>query len=222
MPFDSTTITEVLPYSWEGGFLVLNWTASVGPPTYAFQIYINGHLAWYGIEMHATVPAPSGMIDVLIGSVLDSEITTDFSSSITPYTTRASLSWTASGAAGFHVYEGPTPGAAVDYTKLAGTVVALEQGQAPDGYDLGPYDQGGYDAQGATYGWISAPLYNGSWKFGVVPYDQAGNEGTTSEITVVISCPPRPPALDSYGHRLEYTYGATTHAVTLTWQASPG
>jgi hypothetical protein len=89
-----------------------------------------------------------------------------------------------------------------------------------DGYDVGPYDSGGYDAQGGTFTWKSAALWNGYWNFGVKALDGAGNEGTAAEVTVHLICPPRPPALDASGNRLEYTY--VFNIVTLSWLPSPG
>jgi hypothetical protein len=41
-------------------------------------------------------------------------------------------------------------------------------------------------------------------------------------VNVTIAAPPAPPAQYADGTRLKYTYNATTHAVTLTWNASPG
>jgi len=246
MSFDTSVITEVFPPTWQGGRLVLSWTSSAAAGTY-FQVYISGALVWYGTSTHTVVAVPAGPIQIDIGAVGPGQQMTDFSGGgydLVPYDhggydvvpfqpieTRAFLSWQAVGAAGFHIYEGA---GAYDHGgydlggydgsagTLVGDVTAVEHGLSTDGYDTGGYDQGGYETLGGTYSWTSQPLARGTWYFAVKSYDAAGNEGTAVTTPVTIAAPPKPPAIDAQGKRLEYSYSPTTHKATLTWLASPG
>jgi len=221
LSFDTSTITEVFPPSWQGGRLKLEWTSSSPSGTY-FQVYVAGVFAWYGTDRHCTIAPPSGLTDIQIGSVGTNEQTTDFSGSLTVYTTRAKLTWeSGSDAASFNIYSGTVPGGAVSYASPVATVTALEQGINTDGYNYGGYNAGGYDG-GGSFSWTSGPLAIGTWNFAVKPVDAAGNEGSASTVSVTIHCPPRPPARNSDGDRLTYSYSSTIKKVTLTWLASPG
>jgi hypothetical protein len=246
MSFDSSLITEVFPPTWQGGRLVLSWISSVAPGTY-FQVYVAGTLVWYGTDRHTTIAVPSGPLQIDIGAVGPGEQATDLSSGgydlknynvdgydtvpFTPIETRAFLSWQSIGAAGFHVYEGATGYDMGVYSlggyegsagTLVGDITSIEHGLSTGGYDMGGYNQGGYDILSGTYSWTSKPLTRGIWNFSVRSYDAAGNEGTPVTTSVAIAAPPKPPAVDSQGKRLEYTYNQTTKQVTLAWLPSPG
>lgn len=246
MAFDTSVITEVF-HAQEGSRVTLEWTSTAAAGSW-YQIYIQGILAWWGTERHATIAAPRGLIDVQIGAVGTGQQTTDFSNAgfdalgfdvvgldvsgllTAPISTRARLAWTGFGAAEYRIFEGASGfdhggfdlgGLDGSAGTLVGTVAGLE-GISTDGLDAGPFDSGGLDTLGGNFIWISDPLMRGDWNFSVVPYDEAGNAGTPSLTTVTITAPPRPPTPNTRGKRLTYTYNATTHVVTLNWLDSPG
>lgn len=245
MGFDPSVITEVFPPGREGSRLTLEWTSSAAAGTW-YQIYLQGSLAWYGTETHATIDTPRGLIDGAIGAVADGEQTTDFSNAgleglpfdvggmdigglgITPITTRAYLAWYGFGASHYGIFEGAAgfDQGGFDQGSFNGThlgeVTATEQGLSTDGFDLGAFDTGGLDLQGGDFSWESDPLARGTWHFAVVPYDEANNPGTPSITAVTITAPPRPPASSTAGKRLSYTYNSGAHTITLVWLASPG
>lgn len=247
MAFDTSVVTEVFQ-AREGSRVTLEWT-STAPAGTLYQIYLQGKLAWWGDELHATVGAPVGLVDVQIGSVAAGELTTDFSQlgldslsfdvggldaaalSLVTITNRALLAWSGFGAAEYRIFEGG--GAGFDHGgfdlgsldgsagTLVGTVAALES-TSSDGLDTAGFDVGGLDLLGGNFSWTSDPLMRGTWNFSVVPYDTGGAAGTPSLATVTITAPPRSPTPNTAGKRLTYTYNGTTHAVTLNWLDSPG
>jgi hypothetical protein len=243
--FDTTTVTEV-SHAREGSRLTLEWTSTQPTGTW-FQIYIQGALAWWGTELHATVSVPRGLIDVQIGSVGSGEQTTDFSragldslgfdiggldtgGAASAITNRAHLAWFGFGAAEYRIFEGAAGfdhggfdlgGLDGSAGTLVGTVPALE-GISSDGLDSAGFDGGGLDLPGGNFDWTSDPLMRGDWNFSVVPYDAAGNPGTPSLTTITITAPPRSPSPNTAGKRLTYTYNSVAHTVTLNWLDSPG
>jgi hypothetical protein len=194
----------------------------MAPPGTFFQIYIQGILVWCGQDLKATVTPPvSGTVEIRIGSVADNEYLTDFSGSFSPLANRAFLQWTGgafegSNLEGFRIYSGTTPGGAVNYARPVATIVAFEQGDDSEGFGNGTFGGGGFgDAN--TFTWQSGPLRGGTWNYAIVPFSQAGNEGTPALTSVNIVAPPLPPARDAQGNRLEYSYSLGTQKVTLNW-----
>ena len=109
---------------------------------------------------------------------------------------------------GFHVYGSPAAGESVDYATPLETITAYPGGIATGG--------------SGSYGWTSDALDSGTWSFAVVPFDAAGNLGTTATSSVAISVPPREPVpFAGVQARLQYTYSASIHEATLSWNPSP-
>lgn len=206
-----------------------------------FQVYLNGSLAWWGQTTIATlILGSAGPIRVDIGTVLPGEEQLDFSADLaTAPARRANLSWlggtfTSSAIAGYRVYGsdqaggygiigfGDGPFGEIDLSTVLADITAYPSGILTDGFGLGGFGYGGFGQVAGTYTWTSNPLTNGTWSYAIVPYDAAGNLGTVSLTSVAIDCPPLPPALFSDNTRLHYTYNATSHETTLTWNASPG
>jgi hypothetical protein len=124
---------------------------------------------------------------------------------------------------GFQICQSPSPGAAVDFSKVVDTVVAYPGGWINDGFGKGGFGGGGFGRAATLYQWESGPLTSGVWQFAVVPFDRSGNVQTSpSPVSVTINAAPRPPALNSSGGRLTSIYlGPSTPQLTLNWQASP-
>ena len=212
----------------DGVELLLAWTSAASEGTY-FQIYVAGRLAWFGTSRQAWLPYPTGLgpaVSILVGTVGPGEQATDFSSSLAIVPDRALVTWNgglweAPDIAGFHVYMSPAAGLAASYATSVATVPLSVAGQSTSGYGFGGYGIGGYGQAAGNYSWTSGHLSGGVWTFGVKPFDSVGNEGSTQEGSVTIAAPPRPPALNSAGLRLTYTYDQPTRVVTLHWLASP-
>jgi hypothetical protein len=261
VPFSQTTITSVNPPVYIGFQVALSWTCSsptsgfgsggfgeggfaVDSPATSlwFQIYIDRQLAWWGQTTAARIAVPNdGPVRVDIGTVLPGEEQVDFSADLpTSPATHAELSWlggTFEGAdiAGFRVFGSDSAGGSIDYSIVLADITAYPGGIMTDGFGMGPFGAGAFGSSAGTYIWESAPLTSGVWSFGVVPYDQAGNQGTPSTTSITITAPPLPPALDGDNDRLEYVwnnrfgqgaFGAGDFGgewtVTLNWLASPG
>jgi hypothetical protein len=239
--FTQSPITEVFPPRIERGQAFLSWSSSAPAGTW-FQVYVNGALSWYGQRLWTWVPIPAGPVRIDIGAVLTgwgedpwgfdgwgvgSTELTDWSSALPAAPSRrAELAWqggTFEGAdlAGFHVYGEAAPGGGIDYTHALATITAYPAGITTDGWGLGGYGSGGWGAAAGSYSWTSGALASGTWHFAVRPFDQAGNEGTTTTTAVTITAPPREPAVMADGvTRLVYTYSASMHKATLTWLPS--
>jgi hypothetical protein len=227
MAFDQSTITHVNPPVRQGAEWKISWVSTSAPGTW-WQIYINRVLAWSGQTTRVTLPvAVNAHVD--IGAVANGEEYTDLSGELpaAPAGRRAQLTWTGSDyqsgtLAGFYVYSGDSPGAAADTSKPVGDITAHPGNINVSGYGYGPYGQTPYGYGSGTYSWISEQLANGTWNFAIVPYDSAGNAGTSSPVSVTINAPPQevPPFAD--GLRLHYTFSSSANTVTLTWNASPG
>ena len=210
-----------------GAELSVSWTSTAAAGT-LFQLYLNQRLTWWGTARSVRLPLPREAAWIDVGTVGPTEGAVDFSASLTaPPLDRVRLDW-AGGTwesptlAGFHVYQSPTPGAAISYAAPVGDVPYSAGDHPYGGYGFGGYGQGGYGTVNFAYSWTSARLSAGVWQFAVAPYDAAGNEaGTPATATVTLALPPRPPLAFADGLRLHYTLDGTGHPV-LTWNASPG
>jgi hypothetical protein len=226
MAFDQSTIVAVLPPVYSGFHVMLTWLTTSPPGTW-FQIYLDGVLSWWGTTTTATLAvADSHRVD--IGAVLPGEEQTDLSAELpAPPARRAQLQWEggafeSADLAGFYVYGSATAGGPISYSKPLATITYQPAGISTDGFGLGGFGAGGFGTVAGTYTWTSGQLASGSWMFAVVPFDSAGNSGAGVTTSITIAGPPQPPAIDSQGRRLEYTYSPTTFEATLTWLASPG
>lgn len=235
MAFSQATITAGPLFDRDSGAGLVVWWASSSPAGTMFQLYQDRHLVWHGTATIVTLPPASEKADYAVGTVAPDEGDTDFSSSLPAQQgtgDRVELTWLGglylepvgpgSGLSGFRIYSGTTPGGAVNYATPVDDISAYAPGLETDGFGMGGFGQAGFGSAGANYAWRSSRLANGTWHWGVKPYDKAGNEGTASEVAVVISVPPAPPAYNSVHLRLSDTYNASTHVATLTWLASPG
>jgi hypothetical protein len=230
MPFDQSSITEVLPPVWDASTLQIEWI-STAPLGTVFQVYINRVLTWHGTTRWVAITMPKSQVRIDIGAVLPSEATTDFSALLpeapSPY---ALLSWLGGSyldptgnddVAGFRIYGASSPGGSIDMTAPLAEITAYPGGIITDGFGLGGFGKGGFGKAASNYSWTSGYLDCGVWSFAVVSVDAAGNAGAPAVTSVTISAPPRPPAAFADDSRLKYTYSQTTQTVTLYWQASP-
>jgi hypothetical protein len=224
--FSQTSITNVNPPVQQGAQLLLSWTSSA-PPGTVYQVYLNQQLVWTGVGLACTVPVPTAISRIDIGTVLPADTQTNFQSALTPSPARqATLSWLGgtylgTDIAGFHVYGEHTPGGGIDYTAILATVPAYVAGIITDGFGYGGFGQGGFGQSAASYSWTSQSLSGGTWNWGIKPFDTAGNEGSAQTIAVTIAAPPLPPAPFPNATRLQYTYNTSTRQLTLNWNASP-
>lgn len=212
-----------------GGDLIVSWTATAGAGN-AFQLYVDGKLAWHGTAKSARLPYPTRRcrVELVTCPAAQRHLAAPGVLPAAP-SPRARLNWRAgvyqaTDLAGFNVYSGTTPGGAVSYTTPVGTVplTAGDGAAAPGGFGAGGFGRGAWNAASADYEWVSPPLSPGTWNFAVKPFDAAGNEGTAATVSVALSAAPRPPAADASGRRLRYTLNPSTRVPTLTWNASPG
>lgn len=206
--------------------LVVSWDTG-DPPGTAYQVYCNGRLAWHGLATETRLPYPRARCRIELMTVALANRHVDGSSGLpAASSSRVRLTWRggaylAADVVGFAVYGGTTPGGAVSYASRLG-YVPLSSGTAdPGGYGVGGYGYGLYGQAAGDYAWTSPPLAPGSWNFAVKSVDAAGNEGTAATVTVAVDAAPEPPAANSQGLRLSYTYNPSTRVPTLTWLASP-
>lgn len=231
MSFSQATIVEVYPPVWTGSALHLEWF-STAPSGTVFQVYTDRTLAWHGTNRWVTLPMPTARVRIDVGTVGPGEDTTDFSADLPPTPkNRAELSWLggtylvpdgSDDLSGFRVYGEVIPGGGIERTTPLTELAAYPGGILNDGFGLGGYGQGGFGRSASAYSWTSPPLGRGCWSFAIVPFDNAGNEGTASTTQVTIVAPPGSPAPGVDSARLAYSYDATTRQVTLTWNPSPG
>jgi len=231
MSFSQATITEVFPPRvWTGGQVSFSWTSSSPAGTW-YQLYVDHHLAWWGQANSVRLPIPfvqgGGPERIDIGTVAVGEEQTDFSGSLpATYLRRAQITWLGGtfldpDIAGFRVYGGAAPGAAVNYATALADIAAYPGGILTDGFGLGQFGYGGYGQSAGSYTWMSNPLDAGNWNFAVAPYDSTGNQGTALTTSVAIVAPPLAPGLFGDGARLHYSYAISPHKTTLTWNLSP-
>jgi hypothetical protein len=237
MAFSQTGITDVRVTAI-GGDLFVAWSASV-PSDSTFQVYVDRRLAWSGVARRCQVPIPSGGVGrnvwVEVGTVGADEPNRDYSTSLVApggRSERAQLSWDGGtyldptgrdDIQGFLIYQGPTPGAAVDLSAPVGTVASYPGGWINDGFGKGGFGGGGFGRSATHYQWRSGPLSSGVWQFAVLPFDKAGNAlGASQPIAVTIAAAPRPPAIGPNGSRLTSVYaGPAGRQLTINWLPSP-
>jgi hypothetical protein len=238
MAFSQATILDIFRPQVRGSQVYLSWSSSSPGGTW-FQVYINRRLAWSGRRLWAWVPIPSGPVRIDIGAVGVGEQSTDFSSALPgAVSRRVQITWQSGtyqgrDLAGFRVYGPDAPGKAVDYSGALADITAYPAGVTTDGFGLGGFGSGGFGQSAGQYAWTSGPLAAGTWSFAVVPYDDAGNEGTAQTTTVTIAGPPRAPApFAGTSTRLQYALlgfgqvgfgsgGFGLPAATLSWNPSP-
>lgn len=229
MPFSQSTITDVRFQPIPSQALVRVIWSSTSPDGTAFQVYANAQLVWHGTERQADFPWPTSATNYEVGAVGPGEESTDFAASLPPQPPqgRALLSWHGGlyldqNLTGFRIYGEATPGAGINYTTPIATVPAQVGSSANDGLGGGGFGGGGFGSAEVSYSWLSDPLpKSGTYNFAVKAVNAAGNESTVVSVAVAVIRPPRPPAPDSQGRRLTYTYDQTTRKVTLHWKASP-
>jgi hypothetical protein len=226
MSFSQSNITSVNPPVQHGTQLLLSWTSSA-PDGTIYQVYLNQRLVWSGVGLWCSIPVPTAVSRIDIGTVAAAESQINFSSQLPSSQARqVTLSWlggTFLGAdiAGFNIYGEHTPGAGIDYTTVLATVPAYVAGIITEGFGYGGFGQGGFGQSAGMYSWTSQPLAAGTWNWGVKPNDTAGNEGSAQSTAVTIAAPPLPPAPFPNMTRLNYTYSTSTTQVTLAWNVSP-
>lgn len=208
--------------------LRVSWTSLELPGAW-YQLYVNGKLQPPTQQLWTHIPYPTTNVILVVGAVPANLAHTDFSASLPPTPQRRiDLTWIGGNyldpdgnLAGYNIYLGPTPGAAVSYVKPAATVPAYS-GRVLDGFGLGGFGEGGFGSAASHYEWTSDLVQAGTWNVGIKSVDLYGNESTSALTgSAVITGPPEPPARDTGGSRLHYTYDVSTHQITLTWLASP-
>jgi hypothetical protein len=223
--FSQSSITRVHPPVQHGTQLLLSWTSSA-PDGTLYQVYLNQQLVWSGVGLSCSIPLPTAISRIDIGTVGAGDTQVDFASELAPAPARqATLSWqggTYQGAdiAGFHIYGEQTPGGGIDYTTVLATVPAYVAGMITDGFGYGSFGQGGFGQSAGAYSWTSQPRSGGTWNWRVKPFDAAGNEGLPQAAAVVIAAPPLPPSPFSHMTRLQYTFDSSTKQATLNWNES--
>jgi hypothetical protein len=225
MAFDQSTITSILPPSWNGADLTIRWT-STSPQGTLYQCYIDGKKVYTGTNKFCAITMPASTISIGVCTVAPGEGTTNFSSSFpaTPQDT-VTLNWFGGtfqslDIAGFFVFMSNVPGGPVDFGNAVANINAYV-GPPTDGWNLGPWNVGAWGLSAASYTYTSPPLSSGVWSFAVVPYDNAGNEGAEVVVEQTISAPPLPPSAFADMTRLKYTFSQASETATLTWNASP-
>jgi hypothetical protein len=227
MSFSQSSISSVNPPVQHGSQLLLSWTSSA-PSGSVYQVYLNRELVWSGLGRSCSIPLPTAISRIDIGTVGSAEAQVFFADELpaTP-ARRATLSWLGgtyqdADIAGFHIYGEHAPGNGIDYTIILATVPAYIAGIITDGFGYGGFGQGGFAESAGSYSWTSQPLSGGTWNWGVKPFDTAGNEGPAATTIVAIAAPPLEPAPFPDRTRLHYTYDFALKEITLNWNASPG
>jgi hypothetical protein len=227
MSFSQSSITSVNPPVQHGTQLLLSWTSSA-PSGTIFQVYLNQQLVWSGVGQSCSIPLPTAISRIDIGTVGPAESQIHFSAELPSSPARqVTLSWlggTYQGTdiAGFRIYGEQIPGGGIDYTTVVATVPAYVAGIVTDGFGYGGFGQGGFGQAAGSYTWTSQPLSGGNWQWGVKRFDTAGNEGSPQTATVTVSAPPLPPAPFPDMSRMQYSYDSSTKQAVLDWNASPG
>lgn len=226
MAFSQSSITSVKLVR-EDDTLAVRWTSSASVGT-TYQVYIDGKRAWSGTSKVARFPWPISRVQIEVGTVGSGEALTDFSSSLpSPGGSgdRVTLTWLGGSYLGdvsnFRIYRSATAGGAISYTNPIAIVEAYPANVALDGFGMGGFGKGGFGKAATEYQWTSSPMPAGSWSFGIVAVDSAGNQtGTPITTTVSVSSRPYPPVPFSDLKRLHYTYNAGTRIATLAWNAA--
>lgn len=230
MPFDQSSIVEVRPPKWDGATLQLSWTSSA-PAGTTFQVYVGRRLAWYGTSRWVAMTMPDSRVRIDVGAVGPGEASVDFSAMLPPTSgDRVTLTWLGGSyldptgrddLRGFRVFGSRRAGWDVDYTAPLAEIAAYPGGSPIDGFGIGGFGQGGYGRAASSYRWTSGALAAGTWKFAVVSFDAAGNQGPAMTMTTTVVAPPRPPGADPDGSRLRCVYDPVTRRATLSWNPSP-
>jgi hypothetical protein len=228
MPFDPDPISDLRTFL-DFGELLVSW-ASSAPSGSFYQVYVNRRLVWFGQARSCVLPIPAEWAWIDVGVVDAAEAAVDYGATLDPVPgggNKPVLSWLGGtyeepdSTDHFLVYGEATPGGGVDYDTPLAKVLAYPTGQLEDGFGIGGFGEGSFGRSAWSYTWMGSPRGPGTWTFAVVAYDQAGNASDTRTTTVAIVGPPLPPAPDSAGLRLTYTYNAGTGQATLAWNASP-
>lgn len=214
MSFDTSSILDlyVRPSDAE---LRVSWVSTAPPGTF-FQLYQDGKRVFCGTEREIYLPHPPGNPRYVVGTCLSSEVALDLSAELPGVPgggNRVSLSWIGGtflglDIAGFNVRMGSVPGGPVQPTPVA-RITAYVQGLTTDGFGMGGFGIGSFGLASASYSWTSDPVVSGTWNVSVTPFNEAGNEGTPTTSSVVVSGPPAPPARDTNGNRPTYTLTTT-------------
>jgi hypothetical protein len=225
MAFSQTSIISVNPPRLYGVELLLSWTSSAAAGT-VYQVYVNDVLEWDGTALSCTIAAPAVVSRIDIGTIAGTDSpTTNFAADLPSLPDRTVLLTWQGGTfesptiAGFNVYGSPANGS-VDYTTALATVSAYTAGITTDGFGYGGYGDGGFGEAAGSYSWQSGALTSGTWTFGIVPFDTAGNTGPAQTASATIAVPPSQPPPFPNGVCLEYSYNPSTQVVTLYWNAS--
>ena len=234
MAFSQATITEVFPPKIHGSQVYLSWSSSSPKGTW-FQVYINQQLSWSGQRLSVWLPIPYSTVRIDLGAVEPGEEQINFFGTLPRAPMRrALLSWqsgtyTAIDLAGYSIYGEQSPGGGIDVISPFANITAYPAKIQTDGFGLGDFGTGGWGQSAGKLNWTSAPLSGGTWRFAIVPYDKAGNEGTPQFASIQIASPPREPSFfPETTSRLLYTlsaYGQTPYGgfgfglpqVTLAW-----
>jgi hypothetical protein len=229
MAFSQATISDVritpiatlavIRVSWSSG----------SPSGTTFQVYANKDLAWHGTSTQAEFPWPAVATSYTVGTVDDGEATTDFSSSLPslPPQGKAVLSWVGGryedvNLSAFNIYGESTPGGGISYATPLATVPFQIGPNTPDGFGVGGFGGGGLGYAQVSFTWTSPVVpTSGTWNYAITAINAAGNESTVTSVSVYVIRPPSPPAPDSQGRRLTYTYNSSTCKVTLNWNNTP-
>jgi hypothetical protein len=211
MAFSQSAIIQVFPPQFRGSQVYLSWS-STSPTGTWFQVYINQLLAWSGQRLWAWIPVPSGPVRIDVGTVELGEEGTSFAGSLPPAPRRrVQLTWqsgtyTGIDLAGYRVFGESTPCGGIDFASPLDDLTAYPGGILTDGFGLGGFGAGGWGQAASTVSWTSDPLTAGTWHFAVVPYDEAGNQGTPQIATLAVGVPPRTPApFSGTTTRLQYS-----------------
>ncbi len=224
--FTQAYIQSVNPPVQNGTQLLLSWIADPPASLPFFQVYEDSALRWFGQTQFTSVPLPTSVARITIGSVAAADRSTNFSASFGYPQTRALLEWEggtfeAPDIASFNVYTESTPGAGANYSVPVANIAAYPGGIIVDGFGLGEFGGGGFGASESDFEWESAPLTTGLWHFAVSPVDMAGNVGTAATTSVQIYAPPIEVAPFTDRSRMHYAFNNTTEIAVLTWNASP-
>ena len=200
------------------------------------QVYVNGRLAGVTacpedrrliVSSPVGRDGPAGLLLVEVVAVEAADRWTDVGEQLVGFGeaggAEVRLSWQAGeyldpNLESFDVFSDGRTGA-VDYaTPLnESPIPARPGGQAPWGYGCGGYGLGGYGRSAARYEWMTAALEPGTWLFGVVAVDAAGNRlATAAETAAAVSPVPRPP-----GDFHVDSYDSENRVATLAWEPSP-
>ena len=229
MAFSQATMTGEPSLRASGLDLLVSWV-STSPPGTLFQLYLNAKLAWHGTDRSVLLPYPSGRTRIDVGTVAAGEGAVDFSASLpTTYPPdRVNLTWTGGGVRGgrprgvpnLRTARGRRRGqlrlAAGGHTGHGGgrrpqrvRPRGLRPGRVRDGgaellLDLRPAARRLLDVRGRALRRRGEPERQPRAR---------QRDGRRA---------PRPPAADSSGRRLTYSYNPSTRVPTLNWLASPG